>query len=269
MPADKLNTARIVDVLQNVLGISPETNLIAHVNLTSLGQVDGEEESVKEAILAAAGTVLMPGFTYQTQVVPQSGPPDNAIVYGSGDSINAKAEIFRPDLPVHPDCGSTAEALRREPGTLRSLHPILSFLANGPHAREALASQTRSNPLAPIAWLEAHDGFVLLMGVDQRDNYALHLAEQRAGRKTFIRWALTIDDIEELPNIPGCMEGFNAIWPELVSLTRAAKVGLARCELIPLRDMLDYAERRIRNDPNFLLCDKPSCLSCRAREYTY
>ena len=269
MPSDRLNTAGIVGVLRSVLGISPETNLIAHVNLTSLGQVDGGEEAVKEAILAAAGTVLMPGFTYQTQVVPHSGPPDNAIVYGSGDTINAKAEIFRPDLPVHPDCGSTAEALRRTPGTLRSLHPILSFLANGPHAREALASQTRSNPLAPIAWLEAHDGYVLLMGVDQRDNYALHLAEQRAGRKAFIRWALTIDDIEELPNIPGCMEGFNAIWGELISLTRAAKVGLARCELIPLRDMLDYAERRIRSAPNFLLCDKPSCLSCRAREQVY
>ena len=142
-------------------------------------------------------------------------------------------------------------------------------MANGPHAREVLASQTRSNPLAPIAWLEAHDGFVPLMGVDQRDNYALHLAEQRAGRKAFTRWALTIDDIEELPNIPGCMEGFNAIWPELVSLTRAAKVGLARCELIPLRDILDYAERRINTDPNFMLCDKPSCLSCRAREQVY
>jgi aminoglycoside 3-N-acetyltransferase len=149
---------------------------------------------------------------------------------------------------------------------LRSTHPILSFVAHGPHAREALASQTRQNPLGPLAWLEAHNGCVLLMGVDQRENYALHLAEQRAGRKTFTRWALTMDDIEELPNIPGCMEGFNAIWRDLINFTRAAQIGTARCELIPLKDMLDYAEQRIRGDPNFMLCDKPSCLSCRARE---
>jgi len=263
---EALTTARIVTQLQDELGIGPETRLIAHVNMTALGQVEGGEEAVKNAILIAAGTVVMPAFTYQTQIVPQLGPPDNALEYGTGDAINAKAEIFRPDLPVHPDCGSVAEALRRTPGTLRSIHPILSFVANGPHAREALASQTRQNPLAPIAWLEAHDGYVLLMGVDQRENYALHLAEQRAGRKTFVRWALTIDDIEELPNIPGCMEGFNAIWRELISLISATKIGLARCELIPLRDMLDYAERRISNDPVFMLCDKPSCLSCRARD---
>lgn len=267
MPSETLNTLRIADLLRNALGIQPETNLIAYVSLTSLGPIDGGEEAVKDAILASAGTVVMPGFTYQTQIVPQVGPPDNALIYGSGDAINAKAEIFRPDLPVHPDCGSTAEALRRTRGTLRSIHPILSFVANGPHAREALASQTRQNPLAPVAWLEAHNGFVLLMGVDQRENHSLHVAEQRAGRKTFVRWALTLDDIEELPNIPGCMEGFNAIWGEMISLSRAAKIGLARCELIPLKDMLDYAERRIRNNPNFMLCDKPSCLSCRAREY--
>jgi len=129
-----------------------------------------------------------------------------------------------------------------------------------------LASQTRQNPLGPIAWLEAHDGAVLLMGVDQRDNFALHLAEQRAGRKAFIRWALTVDDIEELPNIPGCMEGFNAIWAELMDITMVTQIGSARCELIPLKPMLAYAEQRIREDPNFLLCDKPSCLSCRARQ---
>jgi aminoglycoside 3-N-acetyltransferase len=260
-------TARQIEArLQDDLGVTPDMNLIAHANLTALGGVDGAEESVKAAILAAAGTVIMPAFTFQTQIVPQTGPPDNALVYGTGDAINPKAEIFRPDLPVHPDCGSTAEALRKTPGTLRSIHPILSFVATGPHAREALASQTRHNPLGPLAWLEAHDGFVLLMGVDQRENYALHLAEQRAGRKAFVRWALTMDDIEELPNIPGCMEGFNAIWPEMLSITRVAQIGMARCELIPLKDMLDYAERRIRNMPNFILCDKPSCLSCRARE---
>jgi aminoglycoside 3-N-acetyltransferase len=261
-----LTSARITAQLRDDLGIDAGMALIAHANMTALGPVDGGPEAVRDAILSAAGTVLMPAFTYQTQIVPQTGPPDNALVYGSGDAANAKAEIFRPDLPVHPDCGSVAEALRHTPGALRSIHPILSFVAYGLHAREALASQTRHNPLAPLAWLEAHSGDVLLMGVDQRENYALHLAEQRAGRKTFTRWALTMDDIEELPNIPGCMEGFNAIWRELISLTRAAKIGLARCELIPLRDMLNYAERRIRNDPNFLLCDRPSCLSCRARE---
>jgi hypothetical protein len=30
--------------------------------------------------------------------------------------------------------------------------------------------------------------------------------------------------------------------------------------------MLAYAEEQIRRDPNFMLCDKPTCAYCRARE---
>lgn len=261
-----LTVSDIEATLRNQLGLTPDRSVIAHAQMTALGPVEEGPQGVAEALLAAAGTVVMPAFTYQTQIVPQMGPPDNAVVYGTGDSTNPKAEIFRPDMPVHPDCGSVAEALRQRKGTLRSVHPILSFIASGPKARDALASQTRHNPLGPLAWLEAHGGAVLLMGVDQRDNFALHLAEQRAGRKTFTRWALTIDDIEELEHIPGCVEGFNAIWGELANITRVARIGMARCELIPIKEMLAYAEQRIRGNRGFMLCDKPSCLSCRTRE---
>jgi aminoglycoside 3-N-acetyltransferase len=217
-------------------------------------------------VLVAAGTVVMPAFTYQTQVIPQTGPPNNAIEYGTGDSLNGRAEIFRPDLHVHPDCGTVAEAFRNMPDTLRSTHPILSFTAQGPDAREVLSGQTRANPFGPIGWLEAHNGAVLLMGVDQRQNFSLHLAEQRAGRPGFTRWALTLDDIEELNNIPGDREGFNAIWGGIMDFAEVTQIGLARCELIQIRPMLAYAEKYIKFDPNFLLCDKLTCAYCRARE---
>lgn len=264
---DQITAQDIETQLRDELGVTQDTKLIAHVSLSALGDIDGGEKAVGAALIAAAGTVVMPAFTYQTQIIPQIGPPDNAIIYGTGDRINQKAEIFRPDLRVHPDCGLVAEALRQDTRTLRSTHPILSFVAQGKHAREVLSSQTRQNPLAPVAWLEAHDGVVLLMGADQRANFSLHLAEQRAGRKTFIRWALTVDDIEELPNIPGCSDGFNTIWTDLIEMTTVTHVGMARCETISLKQMLDYAERRLRADPNYLLCDKPSCLSCRTREH--
>jgi aminoglycoside 3-N-acetyltransferase len=252
--------------LREGLGLTGTRDVIAHINVNVLGPLQGGAETLVGAVLASVDTLVMPAFTYQTQIVPQTGPARNAMVYGSADEQNAKAEIFRPDLPTHPDCGLAAEVLRRDQETLRSTHPILSFVAQGRHAREILSAQTHQNPLGPIAWLEAHDGAVLLVGVDQRENYSLHLAAQRAGREGFVRWALTIDDIEELPNVPGCMEGFNAIWAELIQFTEVATIGLARCELIPLRPMLEYAERRIREEPSFLLCDKPSCLSCRERE---
>jgi aminoglycoside 3-N-acetyltransferase len=235
--------------LKEELGVGKSLDLIAHVNMPAIGQVRGEASAVAAAILAAGGTVLMPAFTYQTMIIPQVGPADNGLEYGTGDELNARAEIFRPDLPVHPDCGSVAEALRRDAETLRSTHPILSFVAQGPYARQYLSAQTRQNPLAPVALLEARGGAVLLMGVDQRHNFSLHLAAQRAGRRMFLRWALTPNDIEELPNIPGAMDRFNDIWEDLAGMTKVMKLGYARCELIPLEPMLALAERIMRAHP--------------------
>lgn len=262
----KLTTRDIQKYLEDGLGVTKSLNVMVHVSMGALGPVEGGAEAVAAALAEAAGTVVMPAFTYQTQITPEIGPAWNAIEYGSGDGLNERAEIFRPDLPIHPDCGSVAEALRHRPETLRSLHPILSFVAHGPDARRALAGQTAENPLGPIAWLEAHGGAVLLLGVDQRHNYSLHLAEQRAGRRTFTRWALTPTAIETLNHIPGCMDGFNAIWRELTGITRVVQMGMARCELIPLREMLAHAEARICDDRSFLLCGRPGCASCRARE---
>ncbi len=259
-------TARDIEMLlRDGLGLNGQ-DIIAHVDANALGPVKGGPAAALAAVLAAAGTVVMPAFTYQTQVIPQVGPANNAIPYGQGDALNARAEIFRPDLPVHPDCGALAELLRQDTDSLRSTHPILSFVAQGPHAREVLASQTRDNPLGPIAWLEAHEGAVLMVGLDQRHNVSLQLAEQRAGRRTFVRWALTPGDIEELHYIPGDKEGFNAIWADLMEFAEVVQIGMARCELIRLPEALAYAEQRLRQDPNFLLCDKPGCAYCRARE---
>lgn len=265
MNIEEVSFRDIAEGLEEELGLTKSIEVIVHANVNAFGKVQGGSETIAGAVMAVAGTVVMPAFTYQTQIVPQVGPPNNAMTYGESDEQNLKAEIFRPDLPVHPDCGSVSEALRRDAESLRSTHPVLSFVAQGPRAREALAAQTYKNPFGPIAWLEAHDGAVLLLGTDHRENVSLHLAEQRAGRRTFTRWALTIDDVEELRNMPGCQEGFNAIWPYLTDISCAAMIGLARCELIPLPDMLQIAEQLMHEDPNFLLCDKPSCLSCNAR----
>jgi len=253
MAQQQLDAKEIENILRENLHLDGSQNILAFVHAHSVGPVSGGPEAIAAAILAVSQTLVMPAFTYQTQIIPQEGPPNNDMQYGTGDSINARAEFFRPDLAVHPDIGSVAEAFRKARGTVRSTHPIYSFIAQGPDARRVLASQTHQNPLGPIAWLEAHEGHVLLMGRDQRHNFTLHLAEQRAGRRTYIRWALTPDDIEELHHIPGSMEGFNQIWQELQDMTLVTGVGMARTELIPMRLMLAHAEQRIKEDPLFML----------------
>lgn len=248
-----LDAKDIENTLREELGLKGERDLLAFVRMSAIGEVRGGAQAVAAALLAVSRTLVMPAFTPQTQIIPQTGPPDNAMDYGTADAQNAKAKFFRPNLPVHPDMGAVAEALRKDAETLRSTHPVLSFVAQGARADEILAAQTRQNPFGPVALLEANGGALLIIGGDQQDNIALHLAEQRAGRKPYIRWALTLDDIEELPNMPGPRRGFNAIWPDLVDIATHTQVGLARAELIPIQPMLRIAEQRIRQNPDFML----------------
>jgi len=145
---------------------------------------------------------------------------------------------------------------------LRSNHPILSFTSIGVDA--ALRAQTLSDPLAPLRVLAELEGWVLLAGADHTRNFSLHLAEQMAGRKTFVRWALTPDRIVELPNMPGCSRGFNRFAPVAERITRQARVGEFVLTAIPLRPMLNLAYDMIMADPNALLCDDAGCLMCNS-----
>src|SRR5574341_2363057 len=129
---DELTTHDIELMLRDGLGLKGQ-DVIVHASASAIGPVAGGPEAIIAAILATAGTVLMPAFTYQTQVIPQTGHDFNAMEYGMGDALNARAEIFRPDLSVHPDFGIIPETLRQDSKTLRSTHPILSFFAQGPH----------------------------------------------------------------------------------------------------------------------------------------
>jgi aminoglycoside 3-N-acetyltransferase len=264
---DDLTYRELVDDLQ-ALGLTPDlrANVIAHASLEAIGQVQGGAPSVVGAILACAETLVMPAFTFQTMVVPEYGPPNNGIEYGGAIERNAQAEFFRPDLPVHPNLGPVPEALRADNDTLRSIHPVLSFVAQGRHAHEVLAAQSVDNPFGPVEWLAANNGYVLLLGKNHKANFALHLAEQRAGRQGFVRWALTLDDIEELPNFPGCSDGFESAADYLTDMTRQREIGFATAQLIRLPDMLARIEALVAYHPYALLCHRATCARCRARE---
>jgi aminoglycoside 3-N-acetyltransferase len=60
------------------------------------------------------------------------------------------------------------------------------------------------DPLAPVGALAEENGTVLLIGVNHTVNTSIHYAEKIAGRKQFIRWALTPQGVRECPGFPGC-----------------------------------------------------------------
>jgi aminoglycoside 3-N-acetyltransferase len=214
------------------------------------------------ALSSNCRTLLAPAFTYQTMVYPPEGPPDNGVDYSDITAISTEAEFYRRHLPVSPAVGPLAEFIRKSDGATRSDHPILSF--TGIHAEDLLDGQTLEDPFAPVDSLSRAGGDVLLINTDQTANIALHLAAQRAGRKSFVRWALTPEGVVECSNFPGCPNGFQAIEPKLYGISQIASAGGLKLERIPLRDLIHAATGWIREDPIAMLCDDPDCLLCSA-----
>jgi aminoglycoside 3-N-acetyltransferase len=244
------------------LGLERDIPILAHVSLDALGPLNGGVEAILNAFLSSFDTLLMPVFTRRTELIPEVGPADNGLLYGSGRISNANAEFFRSDMPSDRAMGAAAESLRRLPQAQRSVHPILSFA--GVKAEKYITSQSLAEPLAPLQALLEAGGWVLLLGVDQTVNISLHLAESQVGRKQFLRWALTPFGVIECPGMPGCSQGFNAIASRLRRVTRQVQTGEAILQAVSLVDLIGIARGWLETDPLALLCDQPDCAMCQA-----
>lgn len=244
------------------LNIPKQAPVIVHASIASIGDVRGGNETVLGALLANFEAIMAPTFTFKTMIIPEEGPDNNGIIYGSGKDLNRLAEFFVASMPSDKLMGSLPETIRLHAQAKRSNHPIFSFSGIG--VDEALDSQTLEEPFSPIMVLNENHGWVILIGVDHRVNTAIHVAEQHSGRKTFTRWALTTHGIYECPNYPGCSEGFNKIEDYLNGIKKESRIGNALIQAFPLSDLIQTAASVIREDPLSLLCEKPDCERCQA-----
>lgn len=244
------------------LEINRSAPIIVHTSLSSFGEVHGGADTVLSALMGAFNTIIVPTFTYKTMVIPEVGPAENAIHYGSGVAVNRMSEFFSPDMPADKLMGIVPETFRRRPGVRRSKHPILSFA--GVNADAALNAQTLDEPLAPIHVLTHDNGWVLLLGVNHTTNTSIHYAEQLAGRKQFTRWALTPAGIMECPGFPGCSDGFQAVAPHIADIACSVVIGQALVTAVPLQGLVEAVTKLIAANPMALLCERPECERCSA-----
>lgn len=251
----------MVSGLRN-LGLDPGRPVMVHTSLTAIGEVRGGAAILLGALTSAFPRLMAPTHTYHTMLIPQVGPDNNGLVYGSGGALNAMAEFYHPDLPADRMMGVLPELLRQHPLAKRSKHPILSLAGIG--VDELLAAQTITNPLGPLHDLYEAKGYVLLLGVGHSSNTTLHFAEKLAGRRSFVRWALTPEGVVECPGFPGCSMGFDAADPYLADITRGTQIGSALVRVLPVREMVITVATLIREDPLALLCEDPACERCAA-----
>jgi aminoglycoside 3-N-acetyltransferase len=243
-----------------------QTPIIAHASLKPFGSIQGGAETVLNAMLAAFPSVIMPTHTYKTKIIPDVGPPNNGIVYGSGRDKNKMAEPFHPGMRVDPMMGILPETLRNHPSAMRTAHPILSFA--GVNADFILCTQTIYEPLAPIGALAEQDGWVVLINVDHTVNTSVHYAEKLAGRKQFIRWALAEDRVVECSNYPGDSMGFQALEEHIKFDTRRVEIGEGFIQAVSLKRLFDVVQALLRKDPLALLCEQTNCERCTAVRVT-
>ena len=234
--------------------------VIVHSSLSSLGMVQGGPKVVVGALLEVFESVMAPTFTYKTLVVPETGPPNNAVQYGTHTDRNKMAEFFYPDMPADKLMGIISETLRRHPDAFRSGHPVLSFA--GVNVRKYLEKQLLNEPFAPLAAMVDDGGWVLLMGVNQTSNTSIHLGERLAGRKTYTRWALMSDMVVNCANFPFCSDGFNAIQPLMDPFTKKVQIGDALVQAMPMMELVETTRQLIHADPMALLCNRTDCQSC-------
>lgn len=249
------------------LDIDRTQPVMAHASLAAFGDVHGGAETLLGALLSSFNTLVMPTFTYKTMIIPEVGPLDNAIIYGSGRDTNRMAEMYRPDMPADSMMGVVAESLRKHPSAQRSSHPILSFA--GVNAGEILEAQSINEPLLPFQKMIDEEGWVLLLGVDLTVNTSMHYGERLAGRKQFTRWALTSRGIVACPGFPGCSNGFEAAAPGFEKVSRKVKLDGAVIQAIPLVSVVDTVSGMIKENPLALLCDQEDCHRCNTIRAAY
>lgn len=251
--------ADLRQVFEMIDGTVP--SVLAHTSLSSMGWVCGGEQTLLEALLAAADrkiTLVMPAFTSQlTEPSYWVAPPAPKEWW---PTIREQLPPFDPMLSPVRGLGRLPELFRNHPASIRSSHPHVSFAASGPHALSFLASHPLDDGFgmkSPLGALYRENGWVLMLGTKYSSCTTLHLAERLAdfpgkwwreegapirnerGKRAWVKLAsleteVGVDDFDDLG------EAFEASEPDSANFYKG-KIARATVRLIRARTLVDFA----------------------------
>jgi len=242
--------------------------LVVHSSLSSFGHVEGGASTVVDSMLAEGCTVVVPTFTRSPSYLvhpPEAMRPErNGIDYDALDGrAGGENRVFTPETnDVSSTMGAIPAEVLTRPERVRGSNPLCSFAALGPLA-DRVREQRPLDVYAPLRILAAKDGWALLIGVDLRSLTLLHLAEEKAGRRLFRRWANGPDGKPMEVEVGSCSQGFLNFEPILAPLARETLVGESRWVAYPARETLALAAETIRGNPGITHCGDADCLRCR------
>lgn len=237
-----------------------------HSSFRSLRDVADEPTHVVDAFLDEGCTLLVPTYSWHEHALDApdsaSGPEHNA--YRRPPRPRMTATPFTPDsTAIDTDAmGAIPTAVVRHPERVRGAHPLCSFSALGPLAHDLVAGQGPERVNDPLQRLADREGAVVLAGVDLTTMTLLHLAEERAGRRMFVRWGMLPEGVTPV-RAGGCSSGFERLADTLAPYERRIEVGPSVWRVFPAKECLVAAERAIADDPTVTRCEDRACERCR------
>jgi aminoglycoside 3-N-acetyltransferase len=253
-----------IDIAIDELGLARRV-VGVHSSLRSFGRLDGGADAVVDAFLDAGCTVLVPthSWGFATNHVAGMRPDLNGWDYAMSVARPVFPGTFTTDSnAIDRNMGAIPRAVLARSERVRGDHPLASFAAIGPLAREVVGGQTGTEVHAPLRALADHDGAILLIGVGLTRMTLLHYAEQEAGRAQFRRWAMDDAGRTVMVESGGCSEGFEQLADVLAPVETRRRVGRSQWRCFPAAEVVRRAAAAIVADPSITHCGVRNCRRC-------
>ena len=205
------------------LGVRAGDVLMVHASLSAFGPVRGGAGEIVDSLRAAigrSGTLVMPAFT------PQIADPMPPGAIPSADA-QAKRDAVPYFDPVGPSqMGAVPDALLGSVGTMRSDHPQVSVIAQGPAAAQVVAHQSLGYAVgqqSPFAAVRTLKGRILLLGVGHNRNTFLHHAESLcpSHRRKLRRFPMKIHAERVWIEVPDVADDLDTLFLESVQNSKS------------------------------------------------
>ena len=118
---------------------------------------------------------------------------------------------------------------------------------------------TPFDPNLPLKRLADRDGYILLFGVGLSACTAVHLGEELAGRRPFVRWVLYADGKVRRVREYGCSEGFDKFTPYVEPLATRCAIGGCAVVCYHAKPFIEAIAQVIASQPEITLCGRPEC----------
>lgn len=245
----------------NVIG----KRVVVHSSLRSLGNMAGGAEAIVAECLNSFETILMPAFCFDSNAPPPSDdrPERNGCDYSFYDNWSKPPTPFIVESAcVDPKMGVISQTFARLPETRRSDHPWHSWAASGAQANHLVDGHPWEVTNLPLERLSELGGQLVLLGVTLSSCTAIHVAEERAGRRPFIRWMTDHSGKTRRVRVAGCAKGFDNLMPYCQDLFSETYVGSCRILSTPLKPFIEHVTSVIRSFPQLTRCSE-TCIRCR------